>query len=79
MEEILPAARLLSQATAVTPSDYEHAKAVFLRHVQSAGAAAENLSKQARVGCSVCGAPCCAGPCMLHRNYLSSWLCREAL
>jgi len=47
MEEILPAARLLSQATAVTPSDYEHAKAVFLRHVQSAGAAAENLSKQA--------------------------------
>ena len=50
MEEILPAARLLSQATAVTPSDYEHAKAVFLRHVQSAGAAAENLSKQARIG-----------------------------
>lgn len=47
MEEILPAARLLSQATAVTPSDYEHAKAVFLEHVQSAGAAAENLSKQA--------------------------------
>ena len=46
MEEILPAARLLSQATAVTPSDYEHAKAVFLRHVQTAGAAAENLSKQ---------------------------------
>ena len=46
MEEILPAARLLSQATAVTPSDYEHAKAVFLEHVQSAGAAAENLSKQ---------------------------------
>ncbi len=48
MEEILPAARLLSQATAVTPSDYEHAKAVFLEHVQSAGAAAENLSKQVR-------------------------------
>ena len=47
MEEILPAARLLSQATAVTPSDYEHAKAVFLEHVQSAGAAAENLRKQA--------------------------------
>lgn len=46
MEEILPAARLLSQATAVTPSDYERAKAEFLEHVKEAGAAAEQLSKQ---------------------------------
>lgn len=46
MEEILPAARLLSQATAVTPSDYERAKAVFLEHVKTLGAAAEQLSKQ---------------------------------
>ncbi len=30
MEEILPAARLLSRATAVTPLDYERAKATFL-------------------------------------------------
>ncbi len=30
MEEIIPAARLLSRATALTPSDYERAKSAFL-------------------------------------------------
>ena len=69
MEEILPAARLLSQATAVTPSDYEHAKAVFLRHVQSAGAAAENLSKQAR---NIVSAPHGVAPA--PRCYISRYL-----
>ena len=36
MEEILPAARLLSRATSPTPSDYERAKALFLKGVQQA-------------------------------------------
>ena len=41
MEELLPAARLLSRATAVTPGDYEQAKGVFLQGLQNAGAQAE--------------------------------------
>ena len=36
MEEILPAARLLSRATSPTPSDYERAKSAFLRGVHEA-------------------------------------------
>lgn len=39
--EILPAARLLSRATALTPSDYERAKGLFLAGVDRAGLAAE--------------------------------------
>ncbi len=46
MEEILPAARLLSQATAVTPLDYERAKGAFLAHMQRAGVASAELSRQ---------------------------------
>ena len=46
MEEILPAARLLSRATAVTPLDYERAKAAFLAHMQRAGVAAAQLGAQ---------------------------------
>ena len=41
MEELLPAARLLSRATAVTPGDYEQAKSAFLQGLQNAGAQAE--------------------------------------
>ena len=41
MEELLPAARLLSRATAVTSGDYEQAKGVFLQGLQNAGAQAE--------------------------------------
>ncbi|KAK9840821.1 hypothetical protein WJX81_007219 [Elliptochloris bilobata] len=44
--EILPAARLLSRATALTPTDYERAKALFLVGVDRAGLAAEELGKQ---------------------------------
>ncbi len=36
MEEILPAARLLSRATALKPSDYERAKNLFIHGVQRA-------------------------------------------
>lgn len=43
MEEILPAARLLSRATALSPSDYERAKALFL-----SGVDASNLAAQVR-------------------------------
>lgn len=46
MEEILPAARLLSRATAVTPLDYERAKSAFLEHMQRAGVAAAELGAQ---------------------------------
>lgn len=46
MEEILPAARLLSRATAVAPLDYERAKAAFLMHMQRAGVAAAELGAQ---------------------------------
>ena len=41
VDEILPAARLLSRATAVAPIDYERAKTVFLQSVQHAGLAAK--------------------------------------
>ena len=41
MEEILPAARLLSRATAVSPSDYERAKTLFLAGLHNAGAQAQ--------------------------------------
>ena len=41
MEEILPAARLLSRATAVTPSDYERAKTLFLAGLHNAGVQAQ--------------------------------------
>ena len=41
MEEILPAARLLSRATAVTPSDYERAKTLFLTGLHNAGIQAQ--------------------------------------
>ena len=42
--EILPAARLLSRATALTPTDYERAKGLFLAGVDRAGLAAEVLA-----------------------------------
>ena len=41
MQEILPAARLLSRATALTPSDYERAKATFLSGVDASHLAAQ--------------------------------------
>ena len=41
MEEILPAARLLSRATALSPSDYERAKALFLSGVDASNLAAQ--------------------------------------
>ena len=41
MQEILPAARLLSRATALTPSDYERAKAAFLSGVDASRLAAQ--------------------------------------
>ena len=43
MQEILPAARLLSRATALTPSDYERAKAAFLSGVDASRLAAQVL------------------------------------
>lgn len=43
--EILPAARLLSRATALTPTDYERAKGLFLAGVDRAGLAAEVLAE----------------------------------
>lgn len=39
--EILPGARLLSRATALTPVDYERAKGLFLAGVDRTGLAAE--------------------------------------
>ena len=44
MEEILPAARLLSRATAVSPSDYERAKTLFLTGLHNAGIQAQVCS-----------------------------------
>lgn len=41
MEEILPAARLLSRAAALTPSDYDRAKAGFLSGVDASKLAAQ--------------------------------------
>ncbi|KAK9804274.1 hypothetical protein WJX72_004315 [[Myrmecia] bisecta] len=46
MEEILPAARLLSRATSMTAVDYERAKNLFLSGVKNAGMAATDLSRQ---------------------------------
>lgn len=41
MEEIIPAARLLSRATALTHSDYERAKTAFLSGMDASGLAAQ--------------------------------------
>ena len=41
MEEIIPAARLLSRATALTHSDYERAKGAFLSGMEASGLAAQ--------------------------------------
>ena len=41
MEEIIPAARLLSRATALTHSDYERAKSAFLSGMEASGLAAQ--------------------------------------
>lgn len=41
MEEIIPAARLLSRATALTHSDYERAKGAFLSGMEASGMAAQ--------------------------------------
>ena len=41
MEEIIPAARLLSRATALTSSDYERAKSAFLSGMDASGLAAQ--------------------------------------
>ena len=41
MEEIIPAARLLSRATALTHSDYERAKIAFLSGMDASGLAAQ--------------------------------------
>ena len=57
MEEIIPAARLLSRATALTPSDYERAKGAFL-----SGMGASGLAAQVRRG----GAPASRQPCVLQ-------------
>ncbi|CAL8466123.1 g5659 [Coccomyxa elongata] len=46
MEEILPAARLLSRATALSPSDYERAKTLFLSGVDASNLAAQELGRQ---------------------------------
>ena len=57
MEEIIPAARLLSRATALTPSDYERAKSAFL-----SGMDASSLAAQVRRG----SAPACWQPAVPH-------------
>ncbi len=44
MEEIIPAARLLSRATALTHSDYERAKGAFLSGMEASGLAAQVTS-----------------------------------
>ncbi|KAL3160063.1 hypothetical protein ABBQ38_009778 [Trebouxia sp. C0009 RCD-2024] len=70
MEEILPAARLLSRATAVSPSDYERAKTLFLAGLHNAGAQAQTLvlqleeaAKQARLqACKLQEAVAASGP-----------------
>ncbi len=48
--EILPAARLLSRATQLTPSDYERAKALFLAGVDRAGLAADVRPRHCALG-----------------------------
>jgi len=49
MEEIIPAARLLSRATALTHSDYERAKSAFLTGMDASGLAAQvNTSQHAK-------------------------------
>lgn len=56
--EILPAARLLSRATALTPTDYERAKGLFLAGVDRAGLAAEVLA-DSHMLLRACLAPLC--------------------
>ena len=41
MEEIVPAARLLSRATSEVPQDFEHSKQIFLHTVDSMKVASE--------------------------------------
>ena len=59
MEEILPAARLLSRATAVTPSDYDCAKTLFLAGLHNAGMQAQ-VSPQ----------PLSPAACIIHLTHL---------
>ena len=54
MEEIVPAARLLSRATAVSPSDYDRAKTLFLEGLQHAGV---QVQVDASQGCLCMHAP----------------------
>ena len=46
MQEVMPAARLLQNATSMVPSDYERAKAAFLEAVQRAGLRTGELKAQ---------------------------------
>jgi hypothetical protein len=46
IEEILPAGRLLSRATAVAPVDYERAKSQFLEKLDSLRLTATDLTRQ---------------------------------
>ena len=46
LEEVLPAARLLSRAASVAPADYDRAKAAFIEGISRAGVAAEDVRAQ---------------------------------
>ena len=46
MEEIIPAARLLSRATALTPSDYERAKSAFLSGMDASSPCCAGVPRQ---------------------------------
>ena len=52
MEEIIPAARLLSRATALTHSDYERAKSAFLSGMDASGLAAQVIRWTQTIPCT---------------------------
>ena len=78
MEEILPAARLLSRATAVTPLDYERAKAAFLAHMQRAGVASAELSRQVSGSRRTPPGLCSELLCPVHALCLVPGTCRSS-
>ena len=49
LQELLPAGRLLSSATRLSPQQYEQAKGAFLQQVSQAGLAAQVRTADLRV------------------------------
>ena len=53
LQELLPAGRLLSSATRVSPEQYERAKGAFLQQVAQAGLAAQVLPESQTLFCQM--------------------------